>query len=110
MATLTTRQEYRNVRVTVANDRGEAANIDGVPAWTSSDPAVVTVAPSVDGLSGVITAVGVGTARVTVSADSAVGDGVSELTGISEDITVTADVRDRATSLTINLGTPTDRV
>jgi hypothetical protein len=55
--------------------------VDGVPAWSSSDPAKVEVAPSDDGLSCVAKALNNGTVQINVSADADLGDGVRALIG-----------------------------
>lgn len=67
----------------VINDKmGNAAKVDGVPSWSSSDEAVVTVTPEADGMSATIVSLGAtGTAQVSVSADADLGEGVRTLTG-----------------------------
>lgn len=63
---------------------GNAAAVEGVPAWsTSSD--VVTVTPAADGLSAVVrpNATGtVGSVQISVTADADLGEGVEPITGI----------------------------
>lgn len=67
----------------VINDkRGNPARVDGVPVWSSSDEAVVTVTPGEDGMSATILSLGTtGTAQVSVSADADLGEGVRTMTG-----------------------------
>lgn len=70
------------------------------PAWSSSDPTVITVQPSPDGTSADVAATGkLGTARVTVSGVNAAG---TTLTGIGDLTVVTSD----ATTFKLNFGTP----
>lgn len=69
MITLTATQQTTCV-VNPRDSKGNPAPLDGVPQWASSDPAVVSVVPSADGLSCVVKAVGLGNAQVTVTADA----------------------------------------
>lgn len=63
--------------------KGNPAKVDGVPAWSSSDPAIVTVVPAEDGLTCLALAVGPeGTAQVSVKADADLGSGVREIVGV----------------------------
>jgi hypothetical protein len=63
--------------------KNNPAPVDGVPVWSSSNPAVLTVTASEDGMSATITAVGpLGTAQVAVTADADLGEGVSPITGV----------------------------
>lgn len=57
--------------------KGNAAIVDGVPVWKSSDESVATVVASEDGLSATITPIGpIGTAQISVEADADLGEGV----------------------------------
>jgi hypothetical protein len=59
---------------------GNPAAIDGVPAWESSDPAVVELTDiSPDGLSAVAHHRSVGTAQVVISGDADLAEGVKEI-------------------------------
>lgn len=60
--------------ITPVDKNGLTAKLDSVPAWSTTDPAVVTVEPSEDGLSATLTAVGLGAAFVEVSADADLDD------------------------------------
>ena len=85
---------------------GNPAQVDGVPEWSVSDSAMLTVAPSSDGLTAVVSTVGpIGTAQVTVTADADLGEGVVSISGVL-DVTITGS---QATSLSINAGTPEPR-
>ena len=49
----------------------QPGQIDGVPAWASSNPAVATVEPAQDGLSAVVKAADeLGTTQISVTADA----------------------------------------
>lgn len=75
--------EKVGLAIAAVDAKGNAAKLDGVPAWAVSDPAglALTVAP--DGLSASVAAVGpVGNFQVTVAADADLGAGVRELLGI----------------------------
>lgn len=60
--------------------KGNAAAVDGVPTWRSTDENVLTVAAAADGLSAVVTPAGpLGTAQIIVDADADLGAGVTSL-------------------------------
>lgn len=62
--------------------KGNPATVDGIPAWTVSDPATLSVTPAADGKSALVAAVGpAGTGQVSVSADADLGEGVKEVIG-----------------------------
>ena len=86
--------------------RGNPASLDGAPTWTSSDPAMLSVTPSADGMSAEVSAVGpLGTATVTVTADADLTEGRAELTG-TLDVTIVAGT---ASQITMTPGTPTEQ-
>jgi len=92
------------VSITPVDAKGNKATVDGVPAWNSSDPALLTVTPSADGLSATVTAVGpTGTAQVSVTADADLGPGVATISG-TLDVQIEASA---AVSLTIATEAPT---
>lgn len=70
--------------ITPVNRRGNPAAIDGVPVWHTSDATVVTVTAEPDDRSAVIRAVTSGKARITVSADADLGEGVQAIVAILE--------------------------
>lgn len=109
MATITTDQNFPNVALTITNAKGGAATVDGVPVWASSDSTVLAVVASEDGMSASVNTVAPGVARITVSADADLGEGVTEITGVSEDVTVTAGTANQATTLVLSLGEPIDK-
>jgi hypothetical protein len=105
MADILNTQQFPNVVLTITNAAGQPATVDGVPVWASSDATVVTVVASADGMGAVVSAVAPGTARITVSADADMGAGTITITGVSEDINVTLDPAQRASIMSLNLGT-----
>lgn len=84
--------------------KGNPAKVDGVPAWSSSDDAVFTVAQEADGMSATVTPIGLGTAQVRVEADADLGAGVVSLVTLG-DIEVVAGTA-VAGNITFTVGTP----
>jgi hypothetical protein len=75
--------EKFSVAISVVDAKGNPAVIDGVPAWSVSDPAGLALVAAADGLSAVITAVGpLGSFQATVEVDADLGVGVKALIGI----------------------------
>ncbi len=111
MATLTTRQQFAGVTITITTADGKPAKVDGPVVWASSDETILTVDPAADGLSGVINAVAASDtpARVTFTADADLGPGTATITGVTEDITVTQDPRDLASTFAVTLPAATDK-
>lgn len=100
MSLILTDSQQVNVAVSGGADKkGNPANLPtGVPAWTVSDPTILAVAPSADGLSASVAAVGpLGTAQVQVA--------IGGLTGVLS-VQVTAG---SATSVLVTAGTPTEQ-
>lgn len=82
---------------------GNPARIDGAPVWASSNPSVVEVTPSEDGLTATATSVGpLGVVQVTVSADADLGEGTRLITGVLDIEVLAAE----AVSAGISAGTP----
>jgi len=112
MAQLTTRQCYANIPLTFTTLAGDPATVDGAPVWVSSNPAVVDVVVSSDGMTGTINSVAVGVgAVVAVTADADLGEGVVPLHFIFEPIDVVLDPRDvpMAAVISATLPAPTDK-
>lgn len=59
---------------------GNAARVDGLPSWSSSDSNVAEVVASEDGMTAVVLAKGVGSVQISVTADADLGEGVKPLT------------------------------
>lgn len=105
MITLTDLQKVE-LAIAPVDAMGNAAPVEGVPVWVSSDPAVVAVTPSPDGMTCVAVTVGpIGTAQITVSADADLGPGVATITGVL-DVQVIAS---QAVSLAVTAGVPTEK-
>ena len=74
----------KTVSVLVTDKFGNAANVDGIPAWSSTDEAIATVTPSDDGLACTVVSTGkMGTVQINVRLDADLGDGVRELNGMA---------------------------
>jgi uncharacterized protein YjdB len=92
------------------NSKGNPAPVDGVPQWSSSNPAVATVEPSTDGMTAVVKAVTVGSTQISavVDADLDPGTGsenVREITG-----TLDVDVKaSEAVTMGLTAGTPEEQ-
>jgi hypothetical protein len=85
---------------------GHPALVDGIPVWTTSDPTLLEVVPSLDGMNAEILASGeIGIGQVIVEADADLGEGVVTLTGIL-DVTV---IGGAAVALEISVGTPEEQ-
>lgn len=97
----------------IRNAAGDPASVDGIPVWASSDETVVRVTPAADGMTAAITPVAPNPvdqpsgaavpARITVTADADLGQGVKPLVGVSEDILVIEDPN-QASVINITLG------
>ena len=89
--------------ISIVDAKGNPAQVDGVPAWASSNEAILTVAPAADGMSAVATAVGpVGPSQISVTADADLGSGTKQIVG-TQDVDVVAG---EAVSVGITAGTP----
>jgi hypothetical protein len=103
MALILTDEQKVKLSVGFFTKAGNPAKIDGLPTWASSDPSIITVTVSEDGLSAdAVTAGPLGTVQVTVSADADLGEGTRLITGVL-DIEVRAA---EAVSANIAAGTP----
>lgn len=78
---LTSNQEM-DLAVKPLDVKGNPAQVDGVPVWESSAPDVIEIVPKPDGLSATAKAKGIiGAARITVSADADLTNGVKHISG-----------------------------
>lgn len=106
MATMNTSQKIP-VTITITTPSGAQGQVQSQPVWASSDETIITVVAAADGMSAEINSVAPGTgARVTVSADADLGQGVATITGVSEDIDVTQDPASQASTINFTLGAP----
>jgi hypothetical protein len=105
MATANTSQQF-NPTLVITNAAGQPATVNGVPVWASSDATVISVAAAADGMSAAVPCVAPGTARITVSANADMDSTgvVIPITGVSEDIIVSADPAAAASVMTLTLG------
>src|ERR1044072_5307984 len=106
MADINTDQWYPNVTLSITNQAGNPASVDGVPSWASSDETILTVSAAADGMSAEVRTVAPGQARISVQADADLGSGTQTITGVSEDINVTLGPSNMASVITLSLGTP----
>jgi hypothetical protein len=91
------------VTLNILDRKGNPAPIDGHPEWAVDNPNVIALTPSGDNLSCVVEAVGpLGAARVSVTADADLGEGVTSIVGIL-DIEITGGA---ATVINLVAGTP----
>jgi len=109
MADITTAQNFPSVTLVITDAAGAPAGVDGVPVWASSDETVLSVVAGADGMSAVVSSVAPGTARITVSADADLTTGIVPITGVSEDVNVTAAAAPLAANMTLTLGAPADK-
>lgn len=95
-----------DLTVSPVDAKGNAAPVEGAPAWTVSDPTILGITAAADGLSASIVALGpLGTCQVNVSADADLGEGVTTIAG-TLDVEV---VSSQATALNIGTGTPANQ-
>jgi len=92
--------------ITIVDKKGNAAKVDGVPSWSSSDESVATVTAAEDGLSASVVAAGpLGTAQINVTADADLGEGVKPIAGVLEVQVVGGETA----SVAISAGTPEEQ-
>jgi len=84
------------------NSKGNLAPVDGVPQWSSSNPAVADVQPSADGLTAVVVAGATGSTQISATVDADLGTGVRSINAVL-DVTVAAS---EAVTLGISAGVP----
>ena len=109
MADITTDQNFPSVSLSITNSHGDAAAVDGVPVWASSDETVLSVTPADDGMSALVDTVAPGVARISVTADADMGAGTKSITGVSEDVNVTEGPSFMASNFTFTFGPPADK-
>lgn len=73
------------LRVKFVTGEGNPAKVDGAPAWETSNEELFELEPSDDGLTCVVTTVGMlGIGQVSVSADADLGTGSRDIIGTLE--------------------------
>lgn len=115
MATSFTTEQDLPFTFKVVDGKGRTVKVDesaGGPVAASSDATIATVDPltkNPDGtFAGVIHSVTPGDARITVTADADLGEGVQEIVGFG-DVTVTLDPATGARIAALSFGPPTDK-
>jgi hypothetical protein len=94
------------VTVTFQDAHGNPARVDGVPSWFTDNSDVLSLQPTLDGMSCTASARGpIGTARLTLNADADVGAGVEPLLG-TLDFNITGG---KATVVQLDAGTPEEQ-
>src|SRR5262245_20659254 len=100
------------ISFSVVDGRGRKVALDGDPVAASSDETVCTVGTLTKGSdnvwTGEVNSVAPGDARVTVSGDADLGEGVQTVTGVLE-LTVTLDPRTGERITDIEAGEPKDK-
>lgn len=73
------------VSIAYVDAKGNPAQVEGAPVWSSSDESILTVTAAADGLSAVVTPAGpLGSAQVKVTADADLGAGVTEIVTLGD--------------------------
>ena len=109
MADINTDQNFPNVTLTITNQAGNPASVDGIPVWASSDSTILAVTPGADGMSALVSTVAPGVARISVTADADLGSGTTTITGVSEDVNVTAGPSSQASLISFTFGAPVEK-
>lgn len=103
MTLILTDEQKVTLSIQPLTQAGNPAKVDGKPVWSVSNPELISISESEDGLSVVASTVGpLGSAQVSVSADADLGEGVRELFSILDVEVIAAE----AVSLGIVAGTP----
>jgi hypothetical protein len=106
MATAISTTQQVQLSAKFSDRRGRPAQVDGRPEWSTDKSDVLMLSPTDDGLSCVVAAAGpLGTARVTMTADADLGDGVKPLIGFL-DVEVTPG---EATVVEVTAGSPEEQ-
>lgn len=105
MLILTDSQEV-DLAIKPVDKKGNPAQVEGIPVWTTSDANIASVTPAADGLSAVVkAAAGLGDVQISVAADADLGPGVTTLTG-TLDVSVVAGA---AVTLNVAAGQPREQ-
>ncbi len=88
MALILTDEQECELSVEFKTAAGNPGQVDGVPTWTVSNPGVLSIVVSDDGLQALVRTTGaLGDSQVSVSADADLGAGVRNVTAVL-DVTV----------------------
>ncbi len=102
MALILTDEQKVTLTLQATTSKGKVVGVQGAPAWTVSNPAVLSLVVAPDGLSAIAVALTLGTATVSAVADANLGAPVSQINA-SLEIQVTPAI---ATILTMTGGVP----
>jgi len=106
MAFTMSSSQQTDVSVVFLDKAGNPAQVDGVPEWMVDNPNVLAINPGIDGLSCRVAAVGpLGLAKVTLTADADLGEGVTAVVGFL-DIEITAG---QAATVQLNPTAPVEK-
>lgn len=98
-------QEF-DASVAFQDSLGNPAPVEGVPVWTNSNEATLTLVVAADGLSAVVSATGTpGSGQISVQADADLGEGVTTITGVLDVEVQPGD----AVNVVLNTGAVRDR-
>ena len=101
-----TDSQFVTLTVAPVTKAGNPAKIDGAPKWAVSNPNLLTLEVSEDGLSCKAVSTGtLGDVQINVVADADMGEGVVEITGVLE-VSVKAGA---AASVAVTAGTPEEK-
>jgi hypothetical protein len=96
-----------NVAIKVVDNKGNPARVDGAPEWSADNSELLSLTPSADGMSCMVSAVGpLGSGMVSVEADADLGAGITPLFGVLE-FQITGGT---ATTIEIVPGEPKEQV
>lgn len=105
MAWTITDSQFITLAVSGTTKKGNPAQFDGAPTWTSSDETILAIS-EVEGVTRASAVGPLGNAQVTVAADADLGEGTRTIGGVL-DVTVAAG---EAVMLTITPGVPQEQV
>lgn len=90
MALILTDEQEVELTAEFKTAAGNPGKIDGVPVWSASNPGILSIVVSDDGLQALVRTTGaLGDSQVSVSADADLGAGVRQVTAVL-DVTVQA--------------------
>lgn len=84
-----TDEQMSDLSLDLRTAAGNPGRVDGPPTWSVTNPTVCELSQSADGMTAVISALGLGTTQVSVSVDADLGEGVRTLSR-TLDVTVMA--------------------
>lgn len=94
MALSMTDNQYVTLTPVFVGKKGNPGVVDGIPVWLVDNPNVLALEPAADGKSCKVSSVGpLGSAKVSLTADADLGEGVKEIAGTFDfDIVASAAV------------------